>query len=304
MKNMQKMTNTKLFNSKKSFSLENEYLNALKDEDFSDLVKTIDLSNDELMKYTSRLDTCSKEKKNCKNCKGLSECKNEVFGFSLTPIKSGNRLTFSYVACRYKVKEIKEKSINIYLNDTPKEIANAKFKDIYTSDKNRKDIIIWLQKFIKSFDIEKQNKGLYLHGNFGCGKTYLISAAINELTKKNIKSVIIYWPEFLRDLKASFDDDFKEKFETAKRAQILLIDDIGAENMTSWARDEILAPILQYRMESFLTTFFTSNLSLEDLETHLSISRGKVDLLKSKRIIERIEKLTVEMEMNALNLRK
>lgn len=304
---MIKLNETKGFKTKGiNDKLKQDYLVSLKSDSFKKVIVNLMLSHDELMRYTSRLEACAIELDNCSKCKNLGSCKNEIIGFKLTPNVEGKQIKFSYIACKYKSAEIKEneKIKNTYLNDMPKEIANAQMKDIFINDKGRKDVIIYLQKFIKDYDEKSPSKGLYLHGNFGCGKTYLVAATINELLKKNIKSVIIYWPEFLRDLKASFDDDFKEKFEIAKRAKILLIDDIGAENLTSWARDEILAPILQYRMESHLTTFFTSNLSLEDLEVHLSITKGKVDLLKSKRIIERINKLTDQVEMNASNLRK
>ena len=43
-----------------------------------------------------------------------------------------------------------------------------------------------------------------------------------------------------------------------KNTEILFIDDIGAENCSAWSRDEVLGPILQYRMQSHLPTFFTS----------------------------------------------
>jgi primosomal protein DnaI len=302
---MKDLKETKIFKDKDVLkSIENEYRKALKDEEFNKFVSRIKLSHDELMKYTSRLETCVSENRNCLNCSGLNECKNEIYGFKLTPTANKNKLTFNYIACRYKEVELKEKNDNIYLFDIPKDIANARMKDIYVTDKNRKDTIIWLKNFVKGYDINNPSKGLYLHGNFGCGKTYLIVAALNELSKRDINSAVIYWPEFLRDLKASFEDDFKEKFNFIKRVPLLLIDDIGAENLTPWARDEILASILQYRMESHLTTFFTSNLNLEELESHLSMTKGNVDLLKAKRIIERIKKLTEDLEMNAENLRK
>lgn len=303
---MVKLSETKIFNKSINSDLKKEYIKALKDEEFKEFISRIKLNHDDLMKYTTRLQTCVKEYSNCTDCTGLLNCKNEVFGFRLTPTEDKDKLKFNYIACRYKEKELreKEKNKNVYLFNMPKDIRNAKMKDIYITDKKRKEVIILLQKFIKDFDEKKFMKGLYLHGNFGCGKTYLISAALNEVSKKNVKSAIIYWPEFLRDLKASFDEGFKKKFEYIKHVPILLIDDIGAENLTLWARDEILGSILQYRMEEHLTTFFTSNLDLPELEIHLSMTRGKVDLLKAKRIIERINKLTETVEMNAENLRK
>ena len=100
---------------------------------------------------------------------------------------------------------------------------------------------------------------------------YLIAALFNELAKKEVSSVLVYYPELLRSLKASFGSDYDEKYEFIKKAPLLLLDDIGAENTTAWSRDEVLGPILQYRMDEHLPTFFTSNLTIEELENNLSI---------------------------------
>ena len=63
-------------------------------------------------------------------------------------------------------------------------------------------------------------------------------------------------------------------------------------------------PLLQYRMDNNLATFFTSNLNLKELEIHLSNSKNSVDEVKAKRIICRIEQLTKDIEMISKNLRK
>ena len=89
-----------------------------------------------------------------------------------------------------------------------------------------------------------------------------------------------------------------------KKVPLLLIDDIGAENSTAWARDEVLAPILQYRMEEKLPTFFTSNLTIDELENHLSEANNKVDKIKARRIIERVKQLTIKEELISENRRK
>ena len=303
---MKELNKTKVFVNKIETDLKKEYLKAMKDIDFENYVRSIHLSHDVLMKYTSRLETCFNECKNCSNCKGLDQCKNEVYGFYLKEVVDGEKLRFEYKSCKYKNKEIKDnkENENVYIFDMPKEIKNARMKDIYLDDASRKEVIAWLTKFIKGYEKNKKIKWLYLNGNFGCGKTYLVAAAFNELSKKGIKSAIIYWPEFLRSLKASFDDDFKEKFEYIKKIPLLLIDDIGAENVTNWSRDEVLGTILQYRMEEGLTTFFTSNLTYDELESALSIAKGKVDSLKATRIMERVKNLTIDMNIVSENRRK
>ena len=129
---------------------------------------------------------------------------------------------------------------------------------------------------------------------------------VNEAKAKGSKIAIIYFPEFLRSLKASFNDDesYNNTFNYIKKIELLLIDDIGAETTTPWARDEILGTILQYRMQQQLPTFFTSNLNIKELEEHLSTTSKNIDLVKSRRIIERIKYLTDQIIMISENKRK
>ena len=239
-------------------------------------------------------------------CKNILECQNKIKGYAYLPKVINARLEFNYTTCRFQKELMKNTEYlnNVYLFDVPKEIREASIDKIYTEDRKRWEVIEWFKKFIKNYKKDKHQKGLYLYGNFGCGKTYLIAATFNELAKEGIKSAIIFWPEFLRDLKSSFQTDFKEKFEYIKKVPLLLIDDIGAESTTEWGRDEIFCPLLQYRMQEKLPTFFTSNLDLKSLESHFSVTKDKVSDIKAKRIIERIEQLTEVKEMISKNLRK
>lgn len=292
------------------YKLKVAYEEAKKDDTFKKLVDSINLSDDKLMKYTSSIEDSALEYNNCKNCKGLPMCKNSMHGYCYMPVLEDGNLSFSYVSCKYKNKIDDDTKYlnNVTSIDIPKEIKEAKIKDIYTDDKGREEVIKWIIKYAKDYKKGNINKGLFLHGNFGCGKTYLLAALFNELAKDNVKSVIVYWPEYLRSLKTSFgssNDEFKNKYNELKYAKLLLIDDLGAEGVTSWSRDEVLGTILQYRMQEDLPTFITSNLNIKELEDHLSVTTSnKSEKVKAKRIIERIKQLTVDIEMLGENKRK
>ena len=293
-----------------NYKLKIAFEEAKKNKSFNELIESINLNDDELMKYTSSLENSALECNNCTLCKGLFMCKNSVTGYCYLPILMDGKLSFSYVACKYKNKYLKETEYQnkVTTFDVPKEIKEAKMKDIYIDDENRVEVIKWITNYIKEYKKGKIQKGLYLHGNFGCGKTYLIAAMFNELAKEKVKSVIIYYPEYLRNLKASYSssssDEFKDKFNEVKYAKLLLIDDLGAEAVTNWSRDEVLGTILQYRMQENLPTFITSNLNLKELEEHLSVTtNNKSEKVKARRIIERIRQLTVDMEMISKNNR-
>ena len=284
--------------------LEKEYNEALKDEYFKKIVSSLKLDSKELMKYTSKLIQAAEE---LKNSEKDDRCLvNEIPGFIFTPYVVDGELNFTYKASKAKKEELDEVEYvkNGYKFEVSKQIRNAKMSDIYTDDKNRIELIKWVTNFIKEYKKGNTTKGLYLSGNFGSGKSYIVSACINELVKDGYSAAMIYYPEFLRSLKSSFSTDFDEQYDYARKSDLLLFDDIGAENMTSWSRDEILGPIIQYRMENNLATFFTSNLSLEELEIHLSEGKNSVEKVKAKRIIERIKYLTSELKLISKNQRK
>lgn len=307
---MQKLKKHLKIDSNLNDTLDEAFDEALKNEEFKIFVSKIKLKRETLKKYTSLLEESSKEYHNCQNCKNLLDCQNKIEGYAYLPIITGDELEFTYKACKYKKKMDKDNEYhkNTILYNVPDEIKNANMKKIYKSDKKRYNTIAWLVSFIKNYKDNSHQKGLYLYGNFGSGKTYLIAATLNELAKEGIKSAIVFWPEFLNDLKASFNSRIKTEFDTKynsiRKAPILLIDDIGAESVTSWSRDDILCPILQYRMDNKLPTFFTSNLDLKSLEQRLSITNKGDDIVSAGRIISRINQLTEYQELISKNLRK
>lgn len=291
----------KFLNSKISTSIKQNYIKALEDEAFRILITQYKIDEEVGMKYTSRLMDSSKEHTNCSNCPSLAACSNSVRGFCLTPKQNKNTINFSYDMCKYLKKEEYRENVQVF--DVAKDIKNASIKNIYTNDKNRIEIIKAIKNFINEYKKGNNPKGIYLHGSFGSGKTYLISALFNELAKSGITSVIIHTPELLRSLKDSFSTDYSEKFYLLKHTPLLLLDDIGAEYLTAWGRDEVIEPILQYRMDEGLPTFFTSNFTILELEKHFTTASNSIDKVKARRIIERIKQLSVEVELISKNLR-
>ncbi len=304
MKKMENVTNY----TKKDLkdNLKKSYVIALKNPDFKKLINTLKVKEKIALNYTSKLENTLTELVNCSKCKSIHECKNTVTGFVYYPKLEEDKLLFDYVACKYKKKELKEtENIKSTFFEMPLEIRKAKMVDIHKDDAKRLPIIKWLTNFYKNYQKDHTLKGLFLHGSFGSGKTYLISALLNELSQNNNSTIIIYYPELLRSLKESFEsNNFSDKINRIKKADLLLLDDIGAETVTAWNRDEILGTILQHRMDNKLPTFFTSNLNLKELELHFIINNSPSEAIKARRIIERIKQITEYQELISENRRK
>lgn len=282
--------------------LRREYILASKDETFVKLCNRLKADEEILMKYTSKLESTVCELKNCAKCRSIDKCKNEIEGHVYYPVLRDDYLEFYYKPCKH-FKEQKKQNKTIFF-ETPKSLQEASLNDL-VNERERNSILKYIKDFLKKKINNESVKGLYLSGSFGSGKSYILSALLNELSNKGYKTVNVYYPSLLKRLKASFNEyNYDEVLDEIMNCDVLLIDDIGAENNSSWARDEVLGTILQHRMDNDLTTFFTSNFTINELEQVLSETSRGSDIIKSRRIIERIKYLTIEDKLISENKRK
>ena len=157
-------------------SLKKNYDEASANPKFKALVSKLHLTEEEALTRTTKLLDILNELQNCQNCAGLYECKNALKGHVNIFIKKDGNIYPTYKPCKYKMKEAEDKSKKMseeQINTT------ARMKDIDVKDKKRILVIKWLDNFYQEFSFSKPMKGLYLHGNFGAGKTFLISALLH-----------------------------------------------------------------------------------------------------------------------------
>ncbi|WP_161877803.1 primosomal protein DnaI [Alkalibacterium sp. MB6] len=230
-------------------------------------------------------------------------------GYHPKLIINNNRIDVTYVPTpgllnRQNQEKIKNRIKSVYM---PKDIKTATFED-FDHSVSRREALDKAMMFVENYiDSPKAfHKGLYLHGPFGVGKTYLLGAIAFELSEQGYPSTLVHFPTLAVEMKQSIGKNTTEdKLDAFKKAPILMLDDIGADSMSSWIRDDVLGVILQYRMQEELPTFFTSNFNMEQLESeHLTTSqRGETEPLKAKRLMERIRLLSEEVSMSGENRR-
>ena len=229
---------------------------------------------------------------------GLEPCLEVHNGFILVNYKRTEE------AIREEIERKRRRLIHSI--NMPKNIAEARFSDTALT-KEREDVIRELLNFIESYktDSTTYHKGLYLAGPFGVGKTYMMGALANELSENGVETTLVNVPTYNAEIKQAIATNTVEaKLVSIKNTPILVLDDIGAEMNSAWFRDEVLMVILQHRMLQELPTFFTSNFTIDQLEAHFAHSnKGDQELLKAKRLIERIRFLAKEYFVDGQNHR-
>ncbi|GGP13344.1 primosomal protein DnaI [Oceanobacillus neutriphilus] len=264
-----------------------------------------ELTDKDIEKNLMRLYEYKTQSKQCDRCASFGECQNMVQGYSPVLSMDKNEIRLSYEKCHSRIQAEEQQAQqrlfqSLYM---PKEILEAKMSEVI-QDKSRISAIGEIINFLEEAKTGLPKKGLYLHGSFGIGKTYLLGAVANELKKRNYSTTLIYMPEFVREIKGSFkDDSFNEKIDFFKKADVLMLDDIGAELQSAWFRDEVLGSVLQYRMMEGLPVFFSSNFDLNQLEKELASTRNGVEEVKAGRIIERIKQVSTVVKMSGENRR-
>lgn len=185
----------------------------------------------------------------------------------------------------------------------PENLLKAEFKDWTTEQVKNTPAVLQTSILLNNIHEAKGHTGLYIYGTYGVGKTHLLGAIAHNLFEKRIPSMIVFWPELIREIKQDFSQA-GSIVDRLKYVDVLMIDDIGAEMQSSFSRDEILLPILNHRMNHKKLTFFTSNLSMDELRTHFTYTqRGDKEPLKAERIMERIRSLATPVQFTGENQR-
>lgn len=219
---------------------------------------------------------------------------NSLPGYNLKIEINASYWSLVYVPTKEQVlKERRMKSITIRGEDSRD--YKASLKDFYTNTKTRRFAKQQAEEVVKGVIhniIENPEEptrvlGLYLHSpEFQIGKTYLANAISNELADRGISGVFVFTPSLATQARKF--ENLEQIMRELKEADILVLDDLGAEYRSEWFRLEVLMPVLQNRLSNLKTTIITSNYSPNELK---SLYRQNTNAVDVERLLSRILEL-------------
>ena len=274
----------------------------MKDPDVAAFVQQESLNQDELNRSISKFNQYITERD--KFLRGDTDY--IAKGYKPILVMNHGYADVSYEETPELIAAEKEAAIKKRLNliNFPSSMKNVSFLDVYRDDVQRLTVLKRMIEFVN--DYPNNLKGLYLYGDFGVGKSFMVAALAHDLSeKRGVSSTLLHYPSFVIDVKNAIGDgNVKTLVDEIKLSEVLILDDIGAEQSTAWVRDEILQVILQYRMQEDLPTFFTSNFNFEDLEKHFAKGKnGNDETWEARRVMERIRYLAEETRLEGVNRR-
>lgn len=232
-----------------------------------------------------------KEKEQCRTCQG-GECP-----------KSGNR---------YMTPEILPQSLRVYWDDCPRRKRELVIKraskylparyagmtfDDYEVTPDNEDA---LEKGLRF--LEQSERGLYYHGGFGTGKTFLATLLGKEWLLRGKSVIFGDVPKLLDDIKRTFNDpaqNYQDQLDKYGKCDLLIMDDLGTGYMTAW-NVGILYQIINERYNGRKPLIITSNYSPAGLSAKIS----KHDDVAGGRIVSRLKEMCVLSNMGNKDRRR
>jgi DNA replication protein DnaC len=121
---------------------------------------------------------------------------------------------------------------------------------------------------------QKPNGWLFFLGPCGTGKTHLaVAIALYAMERHKMSVLFTVVPDLLDHLRATFDPTqgvaYDDRFNAIRNAQLLILDDLGTENTTPWAKEK-LYQIFNHRHNERLATVVTSNKDIRELDERIA----------------------------------
>jgi DNA replication protein DnaC len=142
----------------------------------------------------------------------------------------------------------------------PPRLKAATFANYDTSEEKSQQMArVFTMKYVDGWRGLEKN-GLALAGNVGCGKSHLAVAAARELiTAQGVQCEFINMRLYMAACRGGVKNNTVDEIVArAVKAEMLFIDDLGAERLTDFSLDTV-SQIIEERYQQVLPVFITTN---------------------------------------------
>lgn len=140
--------------------------------------------------------------------------------------------------------------------------------------------------------------GFLLLGPAGCGKSYVLQALARSILFDSrdfsAKRLALRWFPVtggLSKIRKEMHENYDGLKSQAIKADYLFFDDLGAESLTEWTREQIYE-IIEHRINFKLTTFISSNCTLDELKTRYH-----------ERFVSRLKEICIPIQLKGADRR-
>lgn len=215
------------------------------------------LSDDDLLEAAEAVEMMNQKAYDCHLCTfTVGNC--DLCKYTGVVVRSNKYLKDEYfMPClMYKTnRKLREVSKLMSASGLGDRFKQRRFETFQT-DKNTAGAKQEAERFCEDLQSNPKATGLMLVGPYGCGKTHLAAAILYRCAEYGVAGMFVVVPELLARIRTSYrtgDGKAETVIETAKNAQLLILDDLGAEKASEWVKEQLYM-LVNYRYEHMLPT--------------------------------------------------
>lgn len=145
-------------------------------------------------------------------------------------------------------------------------------------DAEAREALAHLREFAE--DAEQTRGWVVLDGRTGTNKTRLLAATANALLARGVSALYVVTPDFLDTVRAAYEtpgagderatriDSAEQLIQAAINAEVLLLDDLGAEAETAWVNEKLYR-IINARYNAEAPLIVATNTPLRQMEPRI-----------------------------------
>ena len=242
--------------------------------------KELGIPDEKIDKYITKVYDFVCDINYCKKCPGIKNCQKEN-PFLVSKVDyHGNVVESILTPCRELIKRVAfEKQFQV--RDFKDEYLDKSLRDVDKTTQ-KKEALNMYADFIKG----NSNPWIYLTGGAGSGRSYFAALMCVDAASRSMGPICFLNSakrvRELAELANKKGEDFQKELDKYCNARILVLDDFGNEFVNDFIRDTIIYPIISIRHNKNLMTIFTSDFTINEIETLYSTS--KAGQLRAKQI--------------------
>ena len=161
------------------------------------------------------------------------------------------------------------------------------------------------KRFVQHWEeFQKDSMGLLLWGPVGTGKSFIAGCIANALLDKGIPVMMTNFARLLNKLTDMYAGDRNAYIDTFNSFPLLIIDDLGVERNSEFAREQVFG-VIDSRYRSQLPMIVTTNLTPKEMKNPADLSRARIyDRVLERCTPIRVDNQNIREQNKADNLKK
>ena len=156
-------------------------------------------------------------------------------GYAPQLFLNGKVIDVRYAPTQAKAAQDRKRAAKkrLHLIDLPVRLHDVELSKIDITD-DRNQVLTLIYDFLNKYSKDSHQQGLYLSGDFGVGKTYILAGLANYVVTNMDKDVVfLHVPTFIAGLASHFgDNSLQDEIRRLSECDLLILDDIGAETLS------------------------------------------------------------------------